>query len=487
MRRPLKRILDVYIFAFIFLLASRPLSDADFWFHLKTGEYIFNTGLVPKQELFSFTAYGNPWIAHGWLAGALFYAIYSRVGLYPLMFIFALIPTLAFWILFRRSVGHPLVRWFGILLGACTVLPNLGVRPRMFSLLFASIFLALLTDYAQNARGRAIWWLVPLTPLWVNLHGGYIIGLALIGLTLVGIVLDGWSEGTKVSTLWPRLRTVGVVLLGSVATVALNPYGIRMYLLPLEVLRTPVFREAVVDFISPNFHQSEMVPFVLLALITISALALSPKKVKPSQLLFFLAIFYSSLQTQRNIMIFPLVAVPLFTEYFQSWLDSTSLGKVFTPSKAALVTEQRKVALSVLLLLPLVAFAIQLKRVVYVPPKQETSDVPIKAVEYMKQHQITGNTITVPNIWGGYLIWALPTNRVYIDGRNAYPLDFVEEYLKFTEGYQDWRAPFNKYGVRNAIVSKSSVMAHELSEASDWQKLYEDEMAVVFTKRLEEE
>ena len=442
-----------------------------------------NTGLVPKQELFSFTAYGRPWIAHGWLAGVIFYFVYSKFGLYLLMFIFALLTTLAFWIIYRRTNGHPLVRWFGVLLGACTVLPNLGVRPRIFSLLFASIFIVLLTDYAQKGKGKSIWWLVPLMVLWVNLHGGFIIGLLLIGLTIVGIPLDGWSEGKRISTLMPRLRTLGLVLLGCLLAVALNPYGIRMYALPLEVLRTPIFQATVVDFISPNFHEREMLPFALLALLTVFALALSPKRVRPSQLLLFLAILYSSLQTQRNIMIFALVAVPLFVEYFQNWLDSTPLAKVFPKSNTALVFGPRRMLFSVILLLPLAAFAIPLKRVVYVPPKQETSAVPIKAVEYMKQQQITGNTVTVPNIWGGYLIWALPSNPVYIDGRNAYPPEFLAEYVQITEGYRDWRAPFSRYGVRNAIVSRSSVMARELSESSEWQKVYEDEMAVVFTKR----
>src|SRR5689334_15576938 len=288
MRRPLKNILDVYVFAFIFLLASRPLSDGDFWFHLKTGEYILHTGLVPKQELFSFTAYGRPWIAHGWLAGAIFYAVYSKVGLYPLMFFFALLATLAFWIVFRRTAGHPLLRYFGIFLGACATLPNLGVRPRIFSLLLTSIFLFLLTDYVRKGKGKAIWWLVPLTPLWVNLHGGFIIGLLLIGLTLVGIPLDDWTEGKSINTSWPRLRTLSLVLLGCLIAVALNPYGIRMYALPLEVLRAPIFQATVVDFLSPNFHQTEMLPFALLALLTIFALALSPKRVRPSQLLLFL-------------------------------------------------------------------------------------------------------------------------------------------------------------------------------------------------------
>ena len=483
MNKTFRTILGVYIFAFIFLLASRPLNDGDFWFHLKTGEYIFNTGLIPKQEIFSFTAYGRTWIAHGWLAGAFFYAVYSKVGLYPLMFIFALLTTFAFWIVFRRTDGHPLIRYFAIVLGTCAVLPNLGVRPRIFSLLLVSIFLVLLTDHVQERKMRAIWWLVPLMVLWVNLHGGFIIGLLLIALTLVGIPLDDWSEKKRISTSWPRLRTLGLVLVGCLIAVALNPYGVKMYALPLEVLRTPVFQEKVVDFLSPNFHEREMLPFSILALLTITAFALSPKRVRPSQLLLFLATFYSSLQTQRNIIIFSLVAVPLFVEYFQSWLDSTSLAKVFPTSNTTLIPERRRVALSVLLLLPLAAFAIPLKRVVYVPPKQETSDVPIKAVEYMKDQQITGNTVTVPNIWGGYLIWALPTNPVYIDGRNAYPPEFVKEYVAITEGLRDWRGPFSRYGVKNAIVIKSSVMARELSESSDWQKVYEDEMALVFTKR----
>src|SRR6476619_6455143 len=100
MNTTLKRTFEVYVFVFCFLLASRPLSDGDFWFHLKTGEYIMNTGLVPKQELFSFTAYGRPWIAHGWLAGLFFFFVYTKIGLYFLMFLFALLAAIAFWIIY---------------------------------------------------------------------------------------------------------------------------------------------------------------------------------------------------------------------------------------------------------------------------------------------------------------------------------------------------------------------------------------------------
>ena len=52
-----------------------------------------------------------------------------------------------------------------------------------------------------------------------------------------------------------------------------------------------------------------------------------------------------------------------------------------------------------------------------------------------------------------------------------------------TEGYKDWRGPFDQHGVKNAVVEKSSVMERELSQAANWQRIYEDELAVVFVRR----
>src|SRR5215467_1106976 len=140
----LRRVFQVYVFAYVFLFASRPLTDGDFWFHLKTGQYILTTGSIPRSELFSFTNYGRPWIAHGWLSGTLFYAVYSWAGFNALIVIFAFLVTIAFAIIFQRLHAHILIRGFVTLLGVWCVLPNVGVRPRVFSLLFASVFLVLL-------------------------------------------------------------------------------------------------------------------------------------------------------------------------------------------------------------------------------------------------------------------------------------------------------------------------------------------------------
>src|ERR1043166_4713511 len=150
MSKSLLKLFQIYIFVYAFLFASRPISDEDFWFHLKTGQYIFATGSIPRTELFSFTFPGIPCVAHGWLSGVMFYAVYSVAGLKPLIFIFALLTAIAFWIAFKRANSHPFFAGVALLLAVWTALPNLGVRPRVFTILLASIYLALLGRFARS-------------------------------------------------------------------------------------------------------------------------------------------------------------------------------------------------------------------------------------------------------------------------------------------------------------------------------------------------
>lgn len=163
--RSFTRVFQLYVLFYAFLFASRPISDADFWFHLKTGQYVFANGQVPHTELFSFTFPGISWVAHGWLAGTVFYAVYAAVGLYPLIFLFAVLAALSFWIVLKDTHVHPFIFASALLLGMWSILPNVGVRPRVFTLLLASIFLVVLQNYGRTGAGRRIWLLIPLTAL----------------------------------------------------------------------------------------------------------------------------------------------------------------------------------------------------------------------------------------------------------------------------------------------------------------------------------
>lgn len=483
MHKSLYKVFQIYVFVYAFLFASRPMSDADVWFHLKTGQFVFNNGGVPHTEPYSFTFHGIPYVAHGWLSGVVFYAIWSLAGPKLLIFVFAVLTALAFWIAFKRADSHPFIAGVAALVAVWTSLPNIGVRPRVFTILFASIFLALLGRFARGVKERWIWLLVPLMALWANLHGGFFIGLALIGLTAVGMVFDYWAGVLEQpETLRSRLRVLALIFVCGGLAVLLNPYGIKLYTAPIAVLRSSIFQDLVVDWLSPDFHLATARPLLLLLLGTAAVLALSPRRPKPSEVLLFLATLYATLKTQRNSVIFALVSAPLFANYFQICIDATRFGKAFGSGRA---DSNRRVALlfSIAFLLPLIAFAIKLKSAVYSTPSQESLRVPVQAVEYLKQNGITGNTFTAPNVWGAYVLWAAPNNPVYIDGRDVYPDTFVKEFVDITFGRIDWRGPFDQRGVQIVVVESDSTLARELREAPGWERIYEDDMSVVFHRR----
>ena len=473
----IRKVVEVYVFAYVFFLASRPISDGDFWWHLKTGEFILQNRAVPRTDFYSFTNYGKAWVAHEWLSEAIFYAIYSVIGFNGLICIFALLTALAFWIVFKRSEAHPIVAGFAVILGALTVLPTIGVRPRVFTLLLASIFLALLNRYMRDSESRAIWWLVPLMVLWVNLHGGFLLGFVLIGLTIAGMVLDAWSNSLRPPGAVYKLV---MVLAACLVVAVLNPHGFHIFAFPFEIFFSPVQQRAIVDWFSPDFHQRELLPLALLILFTVAALALSPKRPRPSEVLLFLATLFMTLKSYRHMAIFSLVAAPLLATYSQSWLESIDVSRRLFERKP----EAGKFGLqAVLLLLPLLLFVGVLKSRVYVPLTQDRAGVPLQAVAFMKEQNILGNTFTDPNIWGGYLIWAMPSNPVFIDGRiDMYGDQFVTEHLGIVYGTIGWREPFDRYGVKNVIAEPKSVLARELRESGEWREVYQDSMAVVFVR-----
>ena len=182
--------------------------------------------------------------------------------------------------------------------------------------------------------------------------------------------------------------------------------------------------------------------------------------------------------------ILALVAVPMMADYLQNWITAASGGRMFSASTTSTNLNGKAAIFSLLLLVPLIAFAWKINATVFAAPTQLAVDAPVKAVEYLEQNQITGKTFTDPNIWGGYLIWKTPANPVYIDGRiDMYGDEFVKEYLNIILGYADWREPFDRYGVQIVIVAPKSVMATGLRNAADWQQVFGDETAVVFTRR----
>src|SRR3990172_10138454 len=65
-------------------------TDPDYWWHLRTGRLIVETGAVPQEDPFSFTAAGNGWLAPEWLADVLIFGPQAGGGWALLTLLFLL-------------------------------------------------------------------------------------------------------------------------------------------------------------------------------------------------------------------------------------------------------------------------------------------------------------------------------------------------------------------------------------------------------------
>ncbi len=477
--------------ALIFILAAQPITDPDFWWHLKTGQYIFETRSIPHTDIFSSLRFGSEWITHEWLSEVFMYSVFRKAGYGGLIVVFSLVITAAFWIAYQRCrhlAGHPYVAGLALLLGAAATLPVWGVRPQMFSLLFASIFISFLDRYLRREEMPSIWWLVPLMILWVNMHAGFALGLVLIALAIVGLLLDWFLlRDDSFTEAWRRTRRLFGLLIICVAAVCLNPNGARLFSYPLETLFSRSMMRYIEEWKSPDFHEASFQALALLILATFSALALSNRRPRPAQLLVLAATAWAALRSGRNVAFFALVAMPLLAENSWNWLTSQSWGRwLATPEKSGPDNASTlKLALNVLLVgIVLAASALAVVNAVAKQPATELQEFPAAAVDFILAER-PPQPIFNEYVWGGYLIWRLyPDYRIYIDGRaDVYGDKLVEEFLEVRDGKPNWRGPLENHGIRTVLIKPDAALASLLREDSRWRKVFEDKQSVVFVRQ----
>jgi hypothetical protein len=501
-----RRLIVFVMLASVFTMTAGAITDPDFWWHLRTGRFILETRSIPRADVFSFTAHGWEWVTHEWLTEVVMFALYRAAGWGGLVAAFSLVMTAALWIAYRRAArrgAHVYVTCAATLLGALATMPIWGVRPQMVSFLFTSVFLLVLEDYARarnlgrdgtsTDRGRALWSLVPLTLLWVNMHGGFALGLGLVVVTGAGVALDevlsGDAEAGKAVTsrrVWSRVRPLCFVFAACVAVVPLNPSGLRLYSYPFETINAHAMQKYIVEWFSPDFHQPYAHALALLLFATFASLALSPKRARAGEMLLVCVAAYAALRAWRNIPFFALAAVPALAEHGWSLIETHARVRRGAKRQAVgrVTTAQLALNGALLVCLPVGLCAARVAGVARAQPAVEAEKFPAAAVEFLRGREDAGPVFNSYG-WGGYLIWKFyPERLVFIDGRaDVYGDALLEEYLSAENCEKGWRRTLDDHAVRTVMIRPDVPLASLLSEDTRWGKVYEDRQAVIFFRR----
>ena len=167
--------------------AIQPVSDPDFFWHLKVGRYILDHGAIPHNDLFTFTVSDHAFIAHEWLSEVVMALLTGIGGLAAVSAYFGVVTWLAFLGLLAsmRRVNF-LFAGLALFLGVAAANPIFGPRTQMetFALAIGLIFLT--RRYEDSGDRRWLYTIPPAFALWVNLHAGFTIGLVFLATALVG-------------------------------------------------------------------------------------------------------------------------------------------------------------------------------------------------------------------------------------------------------------------------------------------------------------
>lgn len=462
--------------ALVFRYLQSVPADPDLWGHTRFGLDHIRTGQLARTDPFSFMTGGQEWVNHEWLTELIFgwvFMVGGATGLFLLRAaIFSTIVALLFgmcWSTWKNG--------FVLLLLATGVLPLLAVftnvRPHSFTFLFLLLVLFCIEAYGRGKR-RWVNLLPVLMVLWVNLHGGFIVGLGLSGLGLASLFF-GAEGGWTIPDPRARRHLVVVGILTVAATLC-NPYHVGLYTYLVEALVLP--REHVTEWMTLGGVQ--LVPYLLLTALP-GAMFLVARSVKhPTRSILFLVTIVPAFLNARFLpFVIMFGTLVIADQGAVVWRRVTDGGR--HPLLARVASAPAVAVLLVLvglLLLPQAFDDLRHYRGrVWVDP-----DVyPVGAARFLKTHDL-GRNLALPFQWGEYAIWHLyPDYLVSQDGRyeTVYPPAYVDSLL---DAYYmgDLERFIERQDVDVLLLESGEVLDRGVSESQDWRELYRDQTATVY-------
>lgn len=485
----------IAINALAFLL--RPVGHPDFFWHLRTGQWISEHWTLPEQDPFSYT---TPVLSDSrerfiltsyWLGQVAYYQAYQLGGMKAIVLLRAVIAGALIIMTLRLCRCSPEAGAALSLLFLLVLLKLFPLeRPQSFSFLAFALLLQLLIKLRGLAEERPHGHtpalisaaLGCLMMAWANTHGGFILGQ-------LTIVLVAAGEGAK--QLHPALRPLSraaltrlsVSLLPGFLASFVNP---NTYHVAIELFRIPMMFANLDYAATPRvFAMSQDYMLILywsVLLVTAVGFLMTIRETDITELILLAGLGYMSFTQMRYIPFFMIAAMPMAGRALQGGGGRRILRTavcVLAVGAGILSGWHERHAL--------------LTRA----PREwvNSSFLPVKAAEFLGKADMKGNLYN-NNAWGGYLIWSLyPRYKVFSDTRSLDPGVMTQANL-IDSGYTGnlagrpyWKTLFNVYGVRFVITPFIQFggdlipLVGLLIDDPDWVPVFVSGNSVVFVQK----
>src|SRR5271169_790790 len=223
LQRVLVVVFAVLVLANAFAAGLRTVADSDTGWHVATGRYVWEHRTIPSTDVLSYPSAGMPWI-YPPFGEVLLYLTYRLGGYAALSWLSALACVgLAAYLARKRNMP-------GLVL-AMLAIPAIAYRTAPRADLFSTVLFAVLLGelWAFHCSERRRLWLVPVVMLlWVNLHPGFVAGLAVMGASVTFEAGDLLFAERRAPAL-QRLQTAWPWLAAGIVATLMNPWGVKIY------------------------------------------------------------------------------------------------------------------------------------------------------------------------------------------------------------------------------------------------------------------
>jgi len=460
----LRRVSQLGATLFFLALLSYNFVDIDIWHQMALIRESVRAGHLLRTDPFAYTPTIRPWIDHEWGAGAVAYFSTLWWGGHALLVLKFLLAagTLAVSWRCTATLGADF-RITSLCAPLAISLAYLGffatIRAQVYSFFFTALMVLFWHD-ERPSRASLIAWLI-IFALWVNLHGGFVVG---IGLTVFYCVERAW-RGDEYKCL--LLAPVAMVL-----ETLLTPYGVSYfgYLRRALWMARPYAPEW-----RPVWDLGPL--WVLCFWLAVGLVLYTVASVGIKRMPGVFPLTASAGEAALHRKLLPIFAI-VWLCYVPAYLQQTPLGlwllQFIRRRRRFAITAWT--ALSVARLsaaVPLIPWELRAPQPIY----------PVGAVQYLAQQGFRGNLMT-PFRLGAYVSWKLyPAVRVSLDGRyeEVYSDEVMRRIFAFYDAKQDWRATLEAYPSDAVLAPRTTSICNMMRETA-WTAAYQDQDFVLYAR-----
>ncbi len=450
--------LTIFILSFAF-------RDADYFWHIKAGEYMVNHGLL-NHDVFSWSVYGKYWMSHEWLFEIILYGFKCIFGnIHILVYAFVCILSLFLIIFFsnkKEFLKNPLFGIVWCFLGIILIYFVQG-RPQLLSFILLCLSIWFCIDLYRNKDSKKIYFMPLLSIIWANVHGGSSNLGYLFCFIFLTVGLFNFDIGKVKSNRLSKKQLYKYLVIGiiSILCISINLHGFKMIIYPYENMANSLMISTISEWRATSLSDINHYHYLVFIVVIFFIMLFSKKKINFIDLVLFGISIYLGLKSIRFWGYTYIIMSYVIFNYIEKRREDSGTKAIMLVISCLLVV-------------------VFITRVDSIYKKINHSYLNDKVISLIKSKK--PKRLFNMYDFGGELVNS--DIKVFIDGRaDLYSKYNYKDYIDISTTDVNYIDKFNKYDFDYCLVSKKYPINDYLKYNDNYEIIYNEKSILLYKKR----